>query len=496
MIPKRIDVLWLFEHTARELDVACAVKSRVRARYGVDITIRNIYLHANQVMNLYSPAIVIFPFLYRVDDAAIKDYVEAWPETIYFNFACEQIHYKAHLKMKAPGDDFTRCSVIHHAWGDFYKNYLVEAGVPHERIFVNGNPVYQLYKKPYKDYFKLKVELARHNGLDPEKRWVFIPENYKWAFFSDDKLQKSANRGGKMDEHLNMRAFCRESLHHLLHWCNETSREGDLELVFRPRPTTNSKQMAAFFNEHVGEPSENLHFTKEDSVREWIMASDLVISSISTSLIEAAVASKPIYMVEPMPIPDSLHCDWYGFVPRIRSKVEFINACLEETVDDHRGLQHWAEQEMLSRGDPIQGLADFIGRLVETTGGSESTLRVRSRFADRIPPLTLRKISIERRIKRLVKYSRLTLILLFSASTNLVRYILTLVKPGDKDADVNPADIFRFEFSRELSRAFELFPQGFKFRDYFNPITHEGDFIAEADINARVENWSRIIENV
>ncbi len=132
------------------------MRSRVwfKTRYGIDITIRNIYLHANDVMNEYFPSVVVFPFLYRISDLAITDYVEAWPKATYFNLAWEQVHYKAHLKMKAPGDEFTRQRVTHHAWGDFYKNYLIESGVPTEHVFVNGNPVYQLYKEPYNKYFK------------------------------------------------------------------------------------------------------------------------------------------------------------------------------------------------------------------------------------------------------------------------------------------------------------------------------------------------------
>ena len=132
---KKVDVLWLVEHTVREMDVACAVKSLAQARYGIDITIRNIYLHANDVMKEYFPSVVVFPFLYRISDLAIKEYVEAWPKATYFNLAWEQVHYKAHLKMKAPGDEFTRQRVTHHAWGDFYKDYLIESGVPEEQIY-------------------------------------------------------------------------------------------------------------------------------------------------------------------------------------------------------------------------------------------------------------------------------------------------------------------------------------------------------------------------
>lgn len=482
---KKIDVLWLIEHTAREMDVACAVKSVAQSRYGIDITVRNIYLHASQILKEYIPSIVVFPFLYRITDMAIEDYVEAWPEATFFNLAFEEIHYKAHLKMKAPGDEFTRQRVIHHAWGNFYKNYLLESGVPLDHIFVNGNPVYQLYKYPYHEYFKQRDQLAEQYGIDPLKRWVFIPENYKWAFFSDDKLQRSANRGGDMEEHLNMRAFCRESLGHLLRWCNEAGGNGELEIIFRPRPATNSQQVEAFFEEHVGAPTEHLHFTKAESVREWIMASDVVISSYSTSLIEAAVAGKPAYMAEPLPIPDSLSCDWYKFVPRIRSVAEFEEACQSVTEEHKHELQTWAEEEMLSHGDPILGLADLIGNLAKKNRASNTGRLV----------FVLLKVRWNLRYRQLVKYSRLALKSLVSAANILLLDVAVALKLRVAGSEMRSEGTVLTRLFAQVSDAVNLFSLGFKDRDHFSLITHENDVFTEAEVLDRAEKWREVLAN-
>ena len=60
-----------------------------------------------------------------------------------------------------------------------------------------------------------------------------------------------------------------------------------------------------------------MHFIKEKSVREWIMASDMVISSLSTSLVEAAIAGKPAYLLEPYPCPEFLQVDWQDYITTI-----------------------------------------------------------------------------------------------------------------------------------------------------------------------------------
>ncbi len=140
------------------------------------------------------------------------------------------------------------------------------------------------------------------------------------GFFFRRKTPTLCREGGNLEEHLNMRAFCRESLAHVLRWCNDVGKNDELEIIFRPRPATNSQQMETFFRESVGTPAAHLHFSKVETVRDWIMASDVILSSYSTSLIESAIAGKPIYMLEPVPIPDSLYCDWYDLVSRIHQQ--------------------------------------------------------------------------------------------------------------------------------------------------------------------------------
>lgn len=493
---RKTDVLWLVEHTVREMDVACAVKTLAQARYGMDITIRNIYLHANEVMKEYFPSVVVFPFLYRISDLAINEYVEAWPRATYFNLAWEQVHYKAHLKMKAPGDEFTKKKVTHHAWGEFYKNYLIESHVPSEHIFVNGNPAYQLYKEPYNKYFKQRIQLARENSIDPANRWVFIPENYKWAFFSDDKLKRSVEKGGNMEEHLNMRAFCRESLARVLKWCNEAGKNDELEIIFRPRPATNSQHMETFFKENVEVPAENLHFTKVDTVRDWIIASDIILSSYSTSLIEAAIAGKPIYMLEPVPIPESLYCDWYDIVPRIHSYADFEEACLRPEENNSQKLQIWAQDTMLSNGDPIEELASFVSDLVNGTGFLFGN-RVNSPIPDnKLSMLVSLILKVGWKSRRLVRYTGYAIHSILSAVKVIILHLVSPFIPKSARQEVSPNETVSKRVFDRFKRASRHILQGLKDRDYYNPVTHENDEFTEIEILERVEKWDEILANV
>ena len=81
---------------------------------------------------------------------------------------------------------------------------------------------------------------------------------------------------------------------------------------------------------------------KEESVREWILASDVVISSFSSTLIEAALGGKPAFMVEPVPLIKSFYNAWYDHVARIKNLNEFEKACLDKSNEASSELQDWA----------------------------------------------------------------------------------------------------------------------------------------------------------
>ena len=295
---------------------------------------------------------------------ATEDFIKRWPYAVNFNLSWEEIYYKLLKKIKVPKDNFSRNEVIHHAWGTFFKNYLIKSGVKKENIFVNGNPVYQLYKLPYSKYFHSRQWLSVKYKLNIHSKWIFIPENYRWAFVPDNKINSLINEGIQKKELLKLITFSKKSLKILLKWCNRAASEKSIEIIFRARPATKEELIKDFFSQNISNKSRNLHFIKNESVRDWILATNAVISSVSTSLIEASVANKPTFMALPKPLPDNLKNSWYKKISVIKTYAEFSKACLG-SLKNINSLKIWAEKEMLSRGDPIIGLADFINNLVQ-----------------------------------------------------------------------------------------------------------------------------------
>lgn len=361
---KNIDVLWLVEHVARELDVACATKAIAEHKYGLNVEVRNLYQHIKDYLVDFEPKIVVHPFVYFVKGAmATEDIFERWPDAIHVNAAWEQIHYKAHKTIKAPSDDIAKNGVIHFAWGDFYRDYLLEHGVPADNIIINGHPAYQLYREPYRSIFRDRAALSRHYGLDINKQWIFVPENYRWAF-AQKKIDFFVSLGGEREELMALINFSIPSLKALLIACLEASSHDKIELIFRPRPATSTARILEFFKSEIGSDFGSIKFIKEGSVREWILACDQVVSSYSTSLLEASVAGKPAWMFEPLPIPDSLHCKWYEHAPRLKTSKEFANICNDDDSSSYSAaLADWAHRNLLPGPDPIERIAAELNNL-------------------------------------------------------------------------------------------------------------------------------------
>lgn len=361
--PKVVDVVWLVENVPREMDTACVVKVLAEQKYAISVIIRGLYFGIRDTLARFKPKAVVIPHCYKGSVPGLRHFVARWPEAIYFNLAWEELYYNANLPYKAPADEFARNHVIHHGWGEFYRDYLLQYSVPQKHIYINGQPAYKLYDEPYSRYFLAREALARQFGLSPDRRWIFFPENYLWAAYSEKTIKAIIEYGQDPEAVYVMRDFCRDARTTALEWCAALAEKAPVEVIVRPRPYT-VDEMKRVVKRTIPRRPKNMHVIEDGTVREWIMASNVVISSHSTSLIEAAVAGKSAYMLEPYPIPEPLYANWYENITKIKSFEEFETACLGVSgATQVQAFQHWARVTLLSHGDPIANLADFIGKL-------------------------------------------------------------------------------------------------------------------------------------
>jgi surface carbohydrate biosynthesis protein len=357
-----IDVVYLYENVAREMDVACAVTALLRQRHGVSVRIVQWPQTVPTLYGRVKPRVVVLPFCYTEHSF---DCLLEWRQSAFVNLSWEQFFYPGNVKFKTPAGEFAVKHVLHHAWSEDYAEFARRQAIPDDRVFVNGQPAYKLYDEPYRRYFAQRADLAGRYGLNPAKRWIFFPENYNWAFYSSKTVEVFVQRGLEPDEFAEMREFCTRSFRQMMQWLRRLAEERDVEVIVRPRPATPLGQFCEAVKAVLKEMPTSMHVIKEETVREWILASDVVLSSHSTSLIEAALAGRQAFMVTPFPVPAVLHQVWHPLVQRIEREEDLLDATRSsDTTPGSPQLESWARSRLMSHGDAIENLAAYLAGVV------------------------------------------------------------------------------------------------------------------------------------
>lgn len=375
---RNVDVLFLIEHVTRELDVVLCLIHKLRSRFGLTAEVRNYYQDFADTLTQVMPRVVVFPFFYGSDHIYPVEYTRTWPTACFVNLGWEQILNKTDLSMKIPRDDVARLQVIHVCWTHKHAEFLEEYGVPANHRLLTGNPVMKLYDPPYNRYFKSRADLSALYDLDSRKKWVVFPESYQFAFFNEEFLRFLADhQNANMKLMRQAREYSERSLKKLFVWCDEL-REEDPIFIVRPRPSTGESQMIDFMRQSIRGTNSNIKIIKAETVREWILASDHVISSHSTTLVEAALAGKPIHRFSPETYPEALALHWHELVPLLSARTDLLEAIRSQPVNqgDTRLLE-WARTQFLWAGDPLDVIARSLGGLLATVRGTPTAAPVR-----------------------------------------------------------------------------------------------------------------------
>jgi len=363
---KQPDILYFVEHVARELDIACLIR-HLAARGGVDVAVASIHYDLHAAIARYRPRLIATPCFVSATDANVGRLVAAFPEATYVNLAFEQLLSRGNQAAKRPADRIAREHVLHLASGPAYREFLCTHGVPREHVAVVGSLSLGLYRRPYRDlYDGQRSRLARQYQLDAHRPWVFLPENFSAAFLTDRELGKRIARGFDRDKATTYRAFAKRSLQAVARWCWQAAGSAAIELIIRPRPATGRAELVDACCQAAGrQPPRNLHFIKDQTVRQWNLASDLVVTSYSTAGLEAAVCGKPVYLLRPEPLPPFMEVDWLATAPAVTTAAEFLQlARAAADLEPAQALAGWATRHVTGSEDSLAATSRLLIEIV------------------------------------------------------------------------------------------------------------------------------------
>jgi surface carbohydrate biosynthesis protein len=366
-----VDVLIFVEHIARELESACLLQHYLQSVHGLSAQVSFSAYTAHAVLSRIMPRVVVLPHCRAQFNSSVTYW---WDNVPIVNLAWEQILSNVNKQANVPHDAFVRDHVKYFCWGQSHHDYLLECKVPRGNLSVVGSPNFTLLDERYRFLCRDRDQLAREFGLDAEKRWVFIPENYGWAFLQDDQVEKRVESGSYSRENaLAYRSFQQRGLNIFLDWLSLARDRSDVEIILRPRPSTPLERFVGACGDRTGA---NVTITKDGTAREWLLASDVVLSNYSTVQVDAAVAGKPTFNIRPEAIPEFMQAEFLDYVPVIRSSSEFLDviAGRGEFDAESSALRAYAVDNFHAPGDMFQHAAQEIARIYREAPGKPKYL--------------------------------------------------------------------------------------------------------------------------
>lgn len=296
---KKYDFIIGYEHKVREIESVCLLKYELeRRRYSVLIYNTNDDRFKEKI-NKYYAKVLILPYAY--DDKIISFCVGKsikfdkiinlqWEQAIYKHQEDEKTSYR--------NPSGISCQAMHIAWGEANKRRLTHiVGLNEENVSVAGNMTLDFLKNPLKNFYMDRKELFFKYQIPEEKRVCLFISSFKSATLSDETLNEWCRIYGewRREQH----NVAKRTLKEILRWIEKAIQEdSNLFFVYRPHPGEHTQ-----FVDELESKCKNFKVISDLSVKQWIIATDVVYTWMSTTVVESFFANKSCYLVYPYELP-------------------------------------------------------------------------------------------------------------------------------------------------------------------------------------------------
>lgn len=343
---KKIDVLILIEHKAREIESAVLLKHFFENK-GYYVVVDSIKFHKESVVLKYRPKVAIVPWAYSNKEVDLfRSFNRFGNRTIILNMHHEQISNDSSDAFIVPKDDAKK--IIHVSWGSNYTKKLLQAKCKASSIIQCGNPRLDFYKSNLQKISVEKTMLSRKYDLDSSKKWILFIAN-SFHLLSETQINTNVSKGVDIKEQISSSVINRNDF---LKFTSEYLKDyDDTIFIYRPHPSYAHIDQETTEIKELTKKQSNFRCISKNSIRDWIINVDLAISFHSTSVIECAVADIPFYLfrTEELPIDKDyrffnnykyLIKDYHDFLNAIRDGEDFSYASFNETIKEYIDLNN------------------------------------------------------------------------------------------------------------------------------------------------------------
>lgn len=351
-----VDVIFFVEHKDRELESISAIANLLKDK-GISSLILSTYFHTHYAL-VYSAKMYIFPYMLNRSDWPVCLIADMYEDTVlYMNMNWEQLLSSVNLSYKKPQDGFVKKQVKHLVWNDPFKDYLEKSGVDRKNIAVLGNPANDILYGLLDRYHEWRDLLSKEFSIDQSKKWLFLPMNYAWAFSSNKMIEGKIQKGYPADTAWEHREYAYKCLVEFIYFVDALSEMKEYEIIIRPHPSISEKDYMNVFMRELGYLPEGVLLNKAHSIREWIIASDIIGSSWSTSVWDAYNIGKEVFLFTPYERPQWLDVWWNSQIANIQN------------IDNWKTSKKYIADPQ--RNNSIENVTSYIVSCIEHRGRQE-----------------------------------------------------------------------------------------------------------------------------
>lgn len=323
---EEVDFLMIYEHKVRELENLCLIKYELERR-GYKVVIKHIEDEEalDAVKPIYHAKVVTTMACYQ--NASLewhtKDFV-SFDKVIDMQW--ENIVYP---KDERAGvfKNYTGIGreVVRVSWGEANKRRLLKAAHMDERnIKVVGHVGMDFLRDSLRGYYMSREALFKEYGLPTDKKVLLFASPFYADNLSEQYIAGMCKKHG--DDWRDYYAFMMRSEKTILEWmeklCNDRD---DIVVIYRPHPGHIGKHMS-----EVADRCPNFKVISEKSVKQWILACDLIYTGNSSTIVEAFFADKMCYLLFPYEVTDGFELKLVSKGEKIRDYEQFYQSAVEQ----------------------------------------------------------------------------------------------------------------------------------------------------------------------
>lgn len=298
---KKYDFILIYEHKVRELESLCLLKSELEHR-GYSVLIKcyhdkDIFETQNRVCVPKYHAKVLGVFA-CYDTYTLRICVQnciAFDKVIDMQWeqmiSRKQEQQGSYRNFKEIGKE-----VVHISWGDANVERLARvADIADKKVIKCGNIANDLLREDFRGYYFSQERIKEIYGFDKNAKICVIFANFRGAEYTEEQVEILRKKFG--NERVEIQKLGKKTQREVTQWVKKAALElPDYEFIYRPHPGENP-----IYVKEIIEGVPNIHIIGDYSSRQWIFVSDYMFSWHSTVLIEAYLAGKDCYSLEPYP---------------------------------------------------------------------------------------------------------------------------------------------------------------------------------------------------